>query len=227
MPPTSKNTSNTHDNAVFVDEEVEPQVLSMIQNATKHVTFVTPYLSLWGHLETAIDKAISRGVGISFIIRPGEKQSTEDQEWLFGHKVKLYELPNLHAKIYINESTVLISSMNITEHSTTNSLEFAMIVRSENDATRIRNYVSDLMRRAEPIQFVQSEGQETGQVGACIRCRQQIYFNAARPLCDNCYQLWAEYGNEDYAERYCHSCGKPSLVTYAKPLCGTCYQKER
>src|SRR2546425_1141388 len=84
MPPTSKNTSSTHDNAVFLDEEVEPQVLSMIQNATKHVTFVTPYLSLWGHLVTAIDKAISRGVGISFIIRPGEKQSTEDQGCLFA-----------------------------------------------------------------------------------------------------------------------------------------------
>src|SRR2546427_2627507 len=211
----------------FVDDEVEAQILSIIRNAIRNVILVTPYLALWGHLQNTIDEAVSRGVVVSFIIRTKEKPPIEDMGWLVDHKVKLYEIPDLHAKIYINESTVLISSMNITEHSTTNSLEFAMIVRSENDATRFRNYVSDLMRMAEPIQFVQSEGQETGQVGACIRCRQQIYFNAARPLCDNCYQLWAEYGNEDYAERYCHSCGKPSLVTYAKPLCGTCYQKER
>src|SRR2546425_6858641 len=225
MPPTSKNTSSTHDNAVFLDEEVEPQVLSMIQNATKHVTFVTPYLSLWGHLETAIDKAISRGVGSTFIIRPGEKQSTEDQEWLFGHKVKLYELPNLHAKIYINESTVLISSMNITEHSTTNSLEFAMIVESRKDATRFRNYVSDMLKRAEVVQLAEPEGQEVEQTGRCIRCGRQIDFNVSRPLCDSCYQSWAVYANTDYPERHCHSCGKPSQVTYARPLCGDCYNR--
>jgi hypothetical protein len=116
--------------------------------------------------------------------------------------------------------------MNIYEHSTTNSLDFAMIVRNENDATRFRNYSSDLMKRAEPIQFVQSEEQGTEQAGVCIRCGQQIDFDAARPLCDKCYQAWAEYGNEAYAERYCHSCGKPSMVTYARPLCRACYQKQ-
>lgn len=226
MSPTSKNTSSIDDKVVFLDEEVEPQVLFMIRNAKQYVTFVTPYLHLWGHLQNAIDQAISRGVGISFIIRTEEKPPIGDLEWLFDHKVKLYELPDLHAKIYINESTVLISSMNITQHSTTNSLEFAMIVQSEKEATRFRVYASDLMRRAEPIQFAQSKEQEIGQAGACIRCARQIDFNPARPLCNNCYQSWAVYNNKDYPEGYCHSCGNPSPVSYAKPLCRACFQKK-
>lgn len=149
-------------------------------------------------------------------------------EWLFDHKVKLYELPDLHAKIYINESTVLISSMNITEHSTTNSLEFAMIVQSEKDATRFRNYASSIMRRADLIQFAQSGKQEIEQTGACIRCGRQIDFNVSKPLCDNCYQSWVAYSDEEYPERYCHSCGNSSqVVSYARPVCITCYEKQR
>src|SRR5712691_3509639 len=204
----------------FVDDEVEAQILSIIRNAIRNVILVTPYLALWGHLQNTIDEAVSRGVVVSFIIRTKEKPPIEDMGWLVDHKVKLYEIPDLHAKIYINESTVLISSMNITEHSTTNSLEFAMIVESRKDATRFRNYVSDMLKRAEVVQLAEPEGQEVEQTGRCIRCGRQIDFNVSRPLCDSCYQSWAVYANTDYPERHCHSCGKPSQVTYARPLCG-------
>src|SRR3989454_3814859 len=209
----------------FVDDEVEAQILSIIRNAIRNVILVTPYLALWGHLQNTIDEAVSRGVVVSFIIRTKEKPPIEDMGWLVDHKVKLYEIPDLHAKIYINESTVLISSMNITEHSTTNSLEFAMIVESRKDATRFRNYVSDMLKRAEVVQLAEPEGQEVDQTGRCIRCGRQFDFNVSRPLCDSCYQSWAVYANTDYPERHCHSCGKPSQVTYARPLCGDCYNR--
>ncbi len=209
----------------FVDDEVEAQILSIIRNAIRNVILVTPYLALWGHLQNTIDEAVSRGVVVSFIIRTKEKPPIEDMGWLVDHKVKLYEIPDLHAKIYINESTVLISSMNITEHSTTNSLEFAMIVESRKDATRFRNYVSEMLKRAEVVQLAEPEGQEVEQTGRCIRCGRQIDFNVSRPLCDSCYQSWAVYANTDYPERHCHSCGKPSQVTYARPLCGDCYNR--
>ncbi len=209
----------------FVDDEVEAQILSIIRNAIRNVILVTPYLALWGHLQNTIDEAVSRGVVVSFIIRTKEKPPIEDMGWLVDHKVKLYEIPDLHAKIYINESTVLISSMNITEHSTTNSLEIAMIVESRKDATRFRNYVSGMLKRAEVVQLAEPEGQEVEQTGRCIRCGRQIDFNVSRPLCDSCYQSWAVYANTDYPERHCHSCGKPSPVTYARPLCGDCYKR--
>ncbi len=222
----TNNSPGIADKTVFLDEEVEPQVLSIIRNAKQYATFVTPYVRLWGHLQNAIDQAIGRGVRISFIVRTDEKPPLEDLEWLFDHKVKLYKLKDLHAKIYINESRVLISSMNITEHSTTNSLEFAMAVQSEKDAIAFRDYTSGLMRRAERLQLEQRE-EETRQAGTCIRCGREIDFDPAKPLCGDCYQSWADFGNEDYQENYCHSCGNPSQVTYSKPLCRACYQKDR
>jgi phosphatidylserine/phosphatidylglycerophosphate/cardiolipin synthase-like enzyme len=98
-----RDSSDVGEKIVFLDDEVEPQILLIIRNATKYVRFVTPYLGLWGHLQNAIDEAVSRGVDISFIIRAKENPPIGDMEWLVDHKVGLYELPDLHAKIYISE----------------------------------------------------------------------------------------------------------------------------
>jgi phosphatidylserine/phosphatidylglycerophosphate/cardiolipin synthase-like enzyme len=213
--------------SVFLDDEVLPQILQIVRNASQLVTFVTPYVRLWTHLQNAMDEAIKRGVAISFVVRDGERNQPEelDLEWLGEHGVEVHEVPHLHAKIYLNERTVLVSSMNITATSTTNSLEFAMIVQSEDDAKRFRNYVASLTKRVNASRPLHSAKERTEQTGFCIRDKSEIDFNTARPLCDRCYREWAEYQNENYEEKYCHSCGKRTETTYARPLCLTCYKK--
>ncbi len=145
---TSSNISVT-DKAVFFDDEVEPQIYSIVDKATKYVTIVTPYIELWGHLQSKIEKALARGVVISFIIRKENNSNNakrrEALDWLKRHNVKIYEKDLLHAKIYMNDSTVLISSMNIYNFSANNSLEFAMIVKDKSGAVQFRNYVSELI----------------------------------------------------------------------------------
>ena len=211
--------------AVFLDDEVLPQILQIVRDASQLVTFVTPYVRLWGHLQNAMDEAIDRGVAIWFVVRAGERNQSEELEWLRDHGVRVSEVPHLHAKVYLNERTVLVSSMNITEKSTTNSLEFAMIVRSEDDAKRFRDYVARLTGKVNASRPARSARRETEQEGVCIRDGGRMDFNAARPLCAKCYLEWARYKNEDYVEKYCHSCGKLTKTTYARPLCAACYKK--
>ena len=187
--------------AVFVDDQVEPQILQIIRTATKNITFVTPYVDLWMHLTDAIRDAINNRVDVTFFIREGEnRQRPEDLKWL-RNNVKVYEIPNLHAKIYLNEATVLVSSMNITESSTRNSKEFAMIVRDQDDATVLREYVSRLIGKAavpqtsRPIrkslygsaekptmtQASRSYGDQSSEGGYCIRSRDKIPFSTENP----------------------------------------------
>jgi hypothetical protein len=45
-----------------------------------------------------------------------------------------------------------------------------------------------------------------------------------KPLCGDCYKVWAEYMNTDYREQYCHRCGEEAKITVAKPLCRPCYR---
>jgi phosphatidylserine/phosphatidylglycerophosphate/cardiolipin synthase-like enzyme len=231
--------------SVFVDDEVEPQFLQVIRSATKYITFVTPYVDLWMHLKDAMREAIDKGVDITFFIREGEnRQRPEDLKWLRDN-VKVYEVPYLHAKIYLNETTVLVSSMNITESSTRNSKEFAMIVRRQDDAKvfteyvsrligkaavaqtarPVRNYASGPVEKATLTQSSRSSERQTSKDGYCIRSRDKIPFDTEKPLCADCFSKWNKYHDEDYAEKYCHSCGKSAKTTFAKPLCMTCWKK--
>ena len=116
---------------VFTDGEIEPQIRAIVQKSKKQVILVTPYLELWGHLKNEIAKAVKRKIRVQVIVRPEEKEDkkrTDALEWLVENEVEVYELERLHAKIYLNEKNLLVSSMNLTESSTTNSLEIAMIV---------------------------------------------------------------------------------------------------
>jgi hypothetical protein len=58
--------------------------------------------------------------------------------------------------------------------------------------------------------------------GFCIRTGEKIAFNPSKPLSWNAYQTWAEFGNPDYREKYCHSCGKPHNSSVRAPLCYNC-----
>lgn len=58
--------------------------------------------------------------------------------------------------------------------------------------------------------------------GFCIRTKEVIALNPARPLSRGAYQSWAEFGNPDYRERYCHCCGKNFSTSVRNPLCHNC-----
>jgi phosphatidylserine/phosphatidylglycerophosphate/cardiolipin synthase-like enzyme len=229
--------------AVFFDDEVEPQVLQVIRSAARYITFVTPYVDLWMHLKDAISEAKSRRVEVKFFIREGEnRQRPDDLKWL-RYNVKVYEIPYLHAKIYLNETMVLVSSMNITEASTRNSKEFAMLVRRQDDASVLRDYVQRLIAKSTTFespsmgsivsglikttvtQSLQQGVRQVSQSGVCIRCGEKIPYNPSRPYCATDYKNWAKWKNEDYEEKYCHSCGRPIKTSLRKPECASCYKQ--
>jgi phosphatidylserine/phosphatidylglycerophosphate/cardiolipin synthase-like enzyme len=225
---------------VFLDEEVAPQLLAIVREAEEHVVIVTPYIKLWRHAVEALALAVGKGVDVKLITRLDEENPKIEQVTLLNTiGVKVLGAPYLHAKIYLNEHAVLVSSMNLTDFSGQNSLEIALVVRDDQARRQVREYVNDtLMRLAVPISeshtgprqqpaspLTQPDTRTAG--GICIRCRRPIYPNPIRPLCQGCYEVWAEYGNENYLEYYCHSCGKPSDVTYARPLCRDCFRRYR
>ncbi len=48
------------------------------------------------------------------------------------------------------------------------------------------------------------------QSGFCIRTGVRIAYNPNRPYSEQAYRSWAQYGNPDYKEKYCHKTGKES-----------------
>ena len=139
---------------VVSDDGVPSCILDILRNAKKDVTLISPYLSLWGHLQDQIIAAIDRGVEVGILIREpdtGDFKPREEEEikWLLELGVIVATAEYLHAKIYMNEKDLLVSSMNLTEFSTKNSRDIALVIHDEEDQRPIREYVDTLISSAE------------------------------------------------------------------------------
>jgi phosphatidylserine/phosphatidylglycerophosphate/cardiolipin synthase-like enzyme len=232
---------NDSQKTVFVDEEVASRILDIVQEAQQYVIITTPYLKLWRHAQTALSLAVRRDIKVTVIVRSenGALQDVDDLTWLLSNGIEVGAAEYLHAKIYLNEHQVMLSSMNLTEFSTKNSLEIALLVLDDQAQRQVRDYVTGtLMQLAVPVSASPAEptpqtvsgptdDYSPRELGHCIRCDQPIPPNPLKPLCDECYDVWAEYSNEEYSERYCHACGRPEEVTYARPLCRVCFRRLR
>jgi hypothetical protein len=87
------------------------RIISMIENAKKFVVIVSPFNDLtgWDKLKKAINEASENNIEVSYYVRQGE-----GSKGIEGLKVKILEVPLLHAKMFFSESEALISSGNLT-----------------------------------------------------------------------------------------------------------------
>lgn len=211
--------------SVFLDSQVPNKIMEIVTGASNQITLVTPYLGLWVHLKNAMEEAIARGVSIVFVVRAGEQKQSQDLVWLKEHRVHVYEVPSLHAKIYLNERNVLVSSMNIYGSSAINSLDFALMVRDEDEAAKLRDYVTHMIDKFSPTSQALVPARPPVHQAFCIRDGKKIEYDVSKPLCEKCYSLWKKYENKEYPEAYCHSCGRKSETSFSKPLCLDCYKR--
>ena len=228
-----KSIRNTNrDKIVFFDGEVEQQIYQIVDNAKRSVTLVTPYLQLWRHLQMKIEEAISRRVEVRFVLRTdwdknewnaqGKKsKNEEDLNWLFDQKVKVYKRDGLHAKIYINESEVLISSMNVTKSSTNESLEFAMLIINHSDMVLFRDYVTGLIKKAELIN--PPTGQFRNKVTELIKNVSLI--SSTTEYAPLHASKVSERSKRDVTGGNCIRCGNGIAFNEDKPLCPDCFRK--
>ncbi len=246
------------DKSFFVDGTVPTRIMDVVRNANVYLTLVSPYVDLPGHLEQELRLAVQqRGVILQVIVRRdpndtfGGRNGKESISRLAELGAQLKAVPDLHAKIYLSESAVVVSSMNLLRSSWSNSMEFGAEISDGPMATDVRSYVrklatlgTDVAPPAAPAATAPTKRQATNKNpvaekrrpyraktkkrapdGHCIRCGASISLDPSHPLCPKCYGIWAQYENEEYSEEYCHACGKKHEATYAKPLCRACYRR--
>lgn len=46
--------------------------------------------------------------------------------------------------------------------------------------------------------------------GYCIRTGERIPYNPNKPMSENAYRVWAQFGNPDFQENFCHATGRNS-----------------
>jgi len=225
---------------------VNSAIETIIRKANRRLVLVSPYLQLSQILLERLQNADDRVEEIIYIYG---KNRLNDDEWkkiTKLKKLKLYYYDNLHAKCYFNDSMMVITSMNLYEHSIQNNREMGILITRDdendteiyNDAVQeiqeiIKNSEDKLPKKAESKIIAKIEAlititkkEQPKEKGYCLRCREQINFDPEKPYCLECFSIWKEYYNPNYLEFYCHQCGQNYKSTMKKPLCTSCYNQK-
>lgn len=229
----------------FFDGDVEAQVRGLISEAREEITLVSPYNDFWIHLKDELRYALARGVKCLLVYRAGENK--KDIRWLEEQGATVRSAERLHSKLYMNETTALVTSMNLVESSAINSKEICVSF----DGPELENlveYVRKLVGHSEanpaqetahgdsklsvspkdarpPRNTPEAKTYVPSTTGHCIRCGQAgIAYDPEKTLCRKCFRSWNRHQNRDYPEKHCHRCGKQRKTSFATPLCTPCYK---
>lgn len=240
-----------------VGTQVRVRIESLIKNAKRNLILVSPYIEPWKRLEMLIQSAQARKVKVIIIARGGpdldkQKRNTASLRE-FGINVGF--LDRLHAKVYVSESTAILTSMNLLRSSQEGSWEAALQFDLAKDrdgygkvagiAVQTLKELGEQKQREDHLRTLKEPAKAAGQprknqraakpkatkkkpdlrAGVCIRCGDELVLDTNRPLCSACFRAWAKFQNEDYEESFCHVCGNDHGTSMRKPVCPRCYRK--
>lgn len=173
-------------------KEVANAILSVIREARKQLFVVSPYLDLcdWEEAKAAIKKATAQvsNPSIKFVVCKNDQgaRTKKSINWLRDKGIPVVEVEKLHFKIYINEKSVVSSSMNLTQSSLKNH-ELAHQVMDVASQNRMRRQVRNLMT-ANPREMT-----VCARCGSLNRPRKRSASQTPAedlPLCYPCFLEW-------------------------------------
>jgi hypothetical protein len=119
----------------------------IIIRAKTELVLITPYLKLSRILFERLTEADAKGVKIKLVYGKSELRADEKKRLAALTHLELLYLENLHAKCYYNETTLIISSMNLYEFSEKNNREMGIALTLREDA----NCFADALAEANSI----------------------------------------------------------------------------
>ena len=212
---------------IFTDDTVASAVLDIIRGARDHVILVSPYNKFWDHLRNELRLALGRGVKVIYLCRQDEE--TEDIHWLGRQGATVYAVEMLHAKLFMNESSVILASMNLHESSTKNSKEVALSITDQSTKTELLNYVERLMQLGHQIypRPATTKARPTttsrpSQGGAKSRRRSGSVGQAPSSV-PTWTKVWHTLRVAATGGR-CIRCERPIVYDLERPLCDDCFK---
>jgi DNA gyrase/topoisomerase IV subunit A len=208
----------------------------VIIEAKSELYLLSPYLQISKTLYERLRDCSNKGVKIKIIYGKDELKPTEKNQLLQLKTVELFFSENLHAKCYFNENQMVLTSMNMYEFSEKNNREMGVFIDRNKDpnlfenakiealsilnSSQKKNHVVNTTKNFKVFNIARLEDENSG---SCIRCSNQIPLNQTKPLCKDCYKVWFQFGDANFPENYCHSCGNSTNSRFNKPFCYSCY----
>ncbi|NVO84289.1 phospholipase D-like domain-containing protein [Hymenobacter terrestris] len=131
---------------ILPSHKISGQLLDVILEAQKELVLVSPYvdLSYSKQVSSALIAARNRGVSIAFYIRH-ESSNLKSKEQVENIGIIPRLVPNLHAKLYFNETTGIIASLNLLSSSIGNSIEIGGQLETPEELAQLRQFVAQFI----------------------------------------------------------------------------------
>lgn len=108
----------------------------LIREARERLYIISPYLKLSDNIKVLLNDKEKERVEVRIIFGKQELNPSEMSYLQSLKYVRLYFSKNLHAKCYLNESKMIIASMNLYEFSQQNNTEMGILIDRENEADK-------------------------------------------------------------------------------------------
>lgn len=225
------------------------EIEDLIKNAGEKLTLVSPYLKLSKDFKELLTYRNGNDK-ITTVIFGKQELNPDEMKFLQGLRFVILKYnEDLHAKCYMNDDKMVITSLNLYEFSMANNKEMGVLIDKNDpadaqlfdDAMKEVDYINQTSQRFElnaPKQttpFKKSNESkspsksQSGQMGYCIRTGVQIPFDIEKPLSYDAFKKWNEYADPDYPEKYCHFSGEESKgqTSVNKPILSKNWKKAK
>ena len=83
-------------NRILSNHLISPSIIELIRKSENELVLISPYVKMWGHLETEIQSSLERGVKIDLIFRRNKSEEYKHTlEHLHKMGVNLYAVPSV------------------------------------------------------------------------------------------------------------------------------------
>jgi len=150
---------------VIHSSSIALRVRTIIEEASFQILLISPYFDPWKSLHKSILDAVKRGVKCTIIIRSNETIKENVKEIILefiNAGVKIRESERLHAKLYLSEKSIILTSMNLLESSATDSIEVGMEFTDDSENSRLlRKQADDIFDHSKDSRFTSIPPQPT------------------------------------------------------------------
>jgi phosphatidylserine/phosphatidylglycerophosphate/cardiolipin synthase-like enzyme len=216
------------------------EIEDLIRDAGQTLILISPYLKLSKDFKELLSYRNSKDKITTVIfgkveLNPDEMKFLESLQFVI-----LKYKDDLHAKCYLNDEKMIITSLNLYEFSMNNNKEMGVLIEKANandlelfeEAYKEVDYINTTSQRfayktqsvsqVSSKQAISKEDEKPKQVGSktgdkskngkgfCIRTGVEIPFNLEKPMSYDAFKSWSKYSDTEYPEKFCHFSGEPS-----------------
>lgn len=222
------------------------EIEDLIKDAGEKLILISPYLKLSKDFRELLTYRNSKDKITTVIFG---KQELKPDEMKFLESLRFVILKykeELHAKCYLNDEKMIITSLNLYEFSMANNKEMGVLIEKSNpndlelfeEAFKEVDYINQTSERfayrtqnppTTTVNKFDNKDNDKGksnnkksdkQTGYCIRTGVEIPFNVEKPMSYDAFKVWSQFGDPDYPEKFCHFSGEPSNgeTSVSKPI---------